>query len=551
MTLSKVGLFGDRFRINRIESPILKYDGDCGESLTIYDSSGPDPARIIKTFCDTFSRPMEKIDFISSSPSLFVQFESKTGSYSGSSLYYWAHYDFFNNTHFGDPVPNTLCDEVMYAWKHPSGKLRSPLNSLIFKRTGGSDVRCKYKFITDRRLFARVVIEVISVSFKELHYNSNQCTRCHDEKVDKLVVWEEKDKYLNNLACFCDNIPSAVKVISSSDNMNLEMIVQGQNAITSYFKNPNPLFEAYYEFAHGPLCGPITQGPISDGEIMYPYKKALGMLSTAEFQSHHTRQERCIWEVKVAASKDVWLRVEKARAGNCQTAKLEIYLAGRLEPKLVVCPENFTAARDLTIMSSQELGAMSYTEEPPPIVIIYSGDGQPGKNAFRLVWTELFHTPRSPDGVAVSSLLQNPPSEPESYCDFKCPGDTNYCIPKHLVCNGIQDCPNFNQATSATTNITAMSHSMEVIRLLEENLEKLGLLDSMLGNDTIKHIQNDESPEICRNTKWIEMHELNRNTYLYYAYGKLIIILALSVLILILLVVIICQMFCRKPVKQS
>lgn len=76
-------LFFASFRINRIESPILPFDGDCGESLTLYDASWPDDSRIIKTFCDTFSKAMEKHDFVSTGSSLFVRFESKTGSYSG------------------------------------------------------------------------------------------------------------------------------------------------------------------------------------------------------------------------------------------------------------------------------------------------------------------------------------------------------------------------------------------------------------------------------------------------------------------------------------
>lgn len=70
-------------RINKIESPIEPYDGDCGESLTLYDSDQPDDSKIIKTFCNTFSRAMEKHDFISTKNSLFVSFDSKTGSYSG------------------------------------------------------------------------------------------------------------------------------------------------------------------------------------------------------------------------------------------------------------------------------------------------------------------------------------------------------------------------------------------------------------------------------------------------------------------------------------
>uniref|UniRef100_A0A1B0FBH5 CUB domain-containing protein n=1 Tax=Glossina morsitans morsitans TaxID=37546 RepID=A0A1B0FBH5_GLOMM len=520
-----VRLYFPSFRINRIESPILKYDGDCGESLTIYDSDRTDPARIIKTFCDTFSRPMEKVDFVSTSPSLYVQFESKTGSYSGSSLYYWAHYDFFNNTRFGDPVANTLCDEVMYAWKHPGGKIRSPMNSLIFKRTGGSDVRCQYKFITDRRLYARALIEVSAVMFKELPYNNNACTRCHEERVDKLVIWEEREKFQNNLACFCDNIPRPVRVISSADQMNLEMIVQGQHAITSYFKNPNPLFEAYYEFAHGPLCGPITLGPSPDGELVYPFKKALALVTgpMAAIPEHHYRREKCIWELKVAAQRDLWLHLEKARFGDrtCDSAKIEVYLAGRLEPRFIVCPENISLARDLPILSAADLGALASDQEPLPVLIQYTGDGQPGKNAFRLVWTELFHLPRNPDGSLAASLLQD-----GGGCDFKCPGNTEVCIPRHLLCNGIENCP----------NVTHISTMAELTRHIVWNLEQLGLWHEHKDNPNQLRelILHDESPEICLK------EELNTLPY-----GKIFLFTLGVSAMMFLLITILCRM-CRR-----
>ena len=39
---------------------------------------------------------MEKHDFVSTGNSLVVNFLSVTGSYSGSSLQYWAQYDFFD-----------------------------------------------------------------------------------------------------------------------------------------------------------------------------------------------------------------------------------------------------------------------------------------------------------------------------------------------------------------------------------------------------------------------------------------------------------------------
>ncbi|KAJ9589347.1 hypothetical protein L9F63_017452, partial [Diploptera punctata] len=164
-----VRLYFPSFRINRIESPIQLFDGDCGESLTLYDASWPDDSRIIKTFCDTFSRAMEKHDFVSTGNSLFVRFESKTGSYSGSSLYYWAHYDFFNNSRYGDRVPDTSCDEVFSSWRSPSGWFRSPLNTLVYKRSDPTeDVRCLYRFVTDKRLYARVILSIETINFKDL-----------------------------------------------------------------------------------------------------------------------------------------------------------------------------------------------------------------------------------------------------------------------------------------------------------------------------------------------------------------------------------------------
>lgn len=394
-----VRLYFPSFRINRIEAAIKKYDEDCAESLTIYDSDRADSSKIIKTFCDTFSKPMEKIDFVSSGRSLYVRFESKTGSYSGSSLYYWAHYDFFNNTKYGDPVPNTMCDETFLAWKHPRGQIRSPLNTLIYKRTSGTDVRCQYRFVTDKRLYSRVVLEVTSVNFKELPYNLNACTRCHEEKVDKLVIWEEKDRYQNHLACFCDNIPRAVRVISSEDKLNLEMIIQGVHATSSYFKNQNVIFEANYEFSHGPLCGPTVLGPTPDGELLFPYRSAIHMPT-----NNDGHREKCIWELKVSTQRDLWLHLDRARFADkgCDQCKIEVYLAGRLEPKFIICPENITLARDLPILSATELGALPNENEPLTVLIQYIGDSNPSRNSFRMVWTELFHLPRKHDGSTSS-----------------------------------------------------------------------------------------------------------------------------------------------------
>jgi len=177
-----VRLYFPSFRIERIEAPIRKWDGECGESLTIYDSDWADDSRIIKTFCDTFSRPLEKFDFISTGNALFVRFESKTGSYSGSSLYYWAHYDFFNNTHHGQDVVGTLCDEIFASWDSPKGKFTSPLNTLVYK-VEDKPIVCKFRFVSNRRLFARVIIKIENLNFK---YNQDSCVNCWDDRVDKV-----------------------------------------------------------------------------------------------------------------------------------------------------------------------------------------------------------------------------------------------------------------------------------------------------------------------------------------------------------------------------
>jgi hypothetical protein len=84
-----------------------------------------------------------------------------------SSLYYWAHYDFFNNSRYGERVPDTACDEVFSSWRSPSGSFRSPLNTLVYKRSDPTeDVRCLYRFLTDKRLFARVILTIDTINFK-------------------------------------------------------------------------------------------------------------------------------------------------------------------------------------------------------------------------------------------------------------------------------------------------------------------------------------------------------------------------------------------------
>lgn len=65
-------------------------------------------------------------------------------------------------------------------------------------------------------------------------------------------------------------------MISKGEQLNLQLIVDGAHSALSYFKHTASLFEATYEFVHGPLCGPAIIHPTTDGEIHYPYYEAIG-----------------------------------------------------------------------------------------------------------------------------------------------------------------------------------------------------------------------------------------------------------------------------------
>lgn len=64
-------------------------------------------------------------------------------------------------------MPGKPCDEIFASWRQTKGWLRSPLNTLVYKQTQtGEDVTCLYRFVTDKRLFARVILTVTNVYFK-------------------------------------------------------------------------------------------------------------------------------------------------------------------------------------------------------------------------------------------------------------------------------------------------------------------------------------------------------------------------------------------------
>ena len=70
------------------------------------------------------------------------------GSYSGSSINFWAHYDFFNNSQReGLRTVGTDCDVVYEPATRTLGQWTSPYNTLLYKRsTDSSDLKCRYTF---------------------------------------------------------------------------------------------------------------------------------------------------------------------------------------------------------------------------------------------------------------------------------------------------------------------------------------------------------------------------------------------------------------------
>lgn len=282
------------------------------------------------------------------------------------------------------------------------------------------------------------------------------------------------------LACYCDILPRPVRLISSGDSLALEMIVQGQQATANYFKQPHPLFQANYEFVHGPLCGPPTIGPHIDGTLVFPHPSAIGYGQSFS----EPRRERCIWELRVEQGRDLWMHVDRLRFHNrsCEMGKIEVYLAGRMEPAHVLCPENATLLRDFPLLSASELGATEDSKGPLSLLIQYTGDGQLGRNAFRLTWTELFHMPRSSDELTRSYLQQPDGGE----CEFKCAGDVSACIPKRLVCDGTVNCPNMTQSASAE----------QLQAIMRDNLRVLGVERGGELEERVRYL-TDESPELC------------------------------------------------------
>ena len=78
----KVRLHFEKMKMTK-KTPITDDAGsECSEYLALYDASWPDPAKVMKVFCSSFSPPLENQDFVSTGAALLVTFISRSGRYS-------------------------------------------------------------------------------------------------------------------------------------------------------------------------------------------------------------------------------------------------------------------------------------------------------------------------------------------------------------------------------------------------------------------------------------------------------------------------------------
>lgn len=151
---------------------------------------------------------------------------------------------------------------------------------------------------------------------------------CWYSERDKLLIWEPEETEevsglnrtvinqstanKNNGLCLFNNVNKTgtmssnpytggeIKFVSLGNSLNVELNLNPLHATLSYFKYDVPLFEATYEFVHGPLCGPSIIHPVDEGELIFPRFDAMGFVEPP-------KNLECIWEIRVNKDRDLWL----------------------------------------------------------------------------------------------------------------------------------------------------------------------------------------------------------------------------------------------------
>ena len=330
-----VRLHFQKMKISK-KTPIKETNDDCGEYLILYDSDWADPQRIIKAFCSKFSQPKENIDFITTGPNMYISFVSPTGSYSGSSIYYWAIFDFHEARTDGAKVAGTLCDEVL---ESPSGKFRSPRNTLVFKEAT-EDIVCNYKIKSKEILFSRIALSIEATHFKT---NEKKCRKCWDnESLDRIEVVDPFQTKNITESCFSNcNSQSKSMIYSKGTELTVKLSVNHELARQNYYKSKQPIFIANYKMLHPPVCGPAEITAKEKGSISFPVLRQSGVkLENIE----------CLWDLMVHPSRDIMFQVSNVTfpRRSCEDHSMELKVPGEEKTLFRECGR-MTSAKELKV----------------------------------------------------------------------------------------------------------------------------------------------------------------------------------------------------------
>ena len=389
------------FKIGRIENPLNPdAPGECRESLTLFDASWADGSRVIKTFCDGFSRPLEKFDFVSTGNALFVSFLSKTGSYSGSALQFWGQFDFFDNRRDGQPRAGTACDEIFDGdASSPSGSFQSPRNTMVFKDPQ-APLQCNYDISANPRDYGRVRLTLKNVDLKPARDCQNTCWLRND--LDHIEVHDPLSTFNATRSCIsnCSDtaaVNSLVKYplsyLSKGPELRLSLHINHETSLIHYFKSVLPLFQAEYELVHPPVCGPALIPATKSGRIRFP-------MWTAADKTAINRDLVCIWDLQVNPRRNVEFSLANftfMSGGGCDQASLEVRLpdqqAGEEEkPFFRQCDDGDekrnqkSGKRKVSVLKSENIPfgyvQIEFKMREAPVVVTNGG-------LFQLKWSEV------------------------------------------------------------------------------------------------------------------------------------------------------------------
>ena len=220
-------------------------------------------------------------------------------SYSGSSIYYWAIYDFHETKPDGEHIAGSVCDERITT----PMRFRSPRNSLVYKT--GEDVACTYLLSAPADQFSRLKLRVDPVDF---HKAEDTCAdSCvGNEALDRVEVVEELARENFTKACLSScQPPHTTTIISLGPSLRLSLFLVGASAPSLYYTRKPPLFTASVSYLHPPICGPTTISAADSGFLIFP------ILPEGEAAQHQGIE--CLWDLATQPEIPISLTIGNAR----------------------------------------------------------------------------------------------------------------------------------------------------------------------------------------------------------------------------------------------